>query len=263
MEYRFDSKNHLHTLDGVALTGTSSVVQILSKPLSYWASGKAVEMLGWSNPKKFTKAERQETAKTFWEEIKSLDLVSYIERLDKAYHNHAKSLKESAKSGTDLHSELEMFVKSEMGLLLGTLLYSSKIKPFMDWAKENVKQFLWSEAHCYDEELLVGGISDAGCELNDGTYAVIDFKSSKEAYPSHFLQDAGYAIQINKNGLWSENGMKNKKLDKPIEALIVVPFGASVVKPEIRYDVKVYEDGFRQAVGLYRLLGYDQKIKEN
>jgi hypothetical protein len=133
----------------------------------------------------------------------------------------------------------------------------------VDWAKANVKKFLWSEANCFDEELWVGGISDAGCELNDGRLAVIDFKSSKAAYPTSFLQTAGYAIQIEKNGLFHESGNANKKIGGKIEALIVVPFGAEVVLPEIRYEVEAYKTGFRQAVGLYRLLGMEEKIKEN
>ena len=58
-QYKFNKEKHLHTLDGIPLTGTSSVVGVLMKPLSWWASGKAVELLGWLNPKKHTEEERK------------------------------------------------------------------------------------------------------------------------------------------------------------------------------------------------------------
>ena len=136
------------------------------------------------------------------------------------------------------------------------------IMPFVIWSNKNVKKYEYSEAHCFDEELWVGGISDAGAELKDGSYAVIDFKSSKEAYTNQFIQAAGYALQIDKNGLWSKDGKMNKKLDKPINALIIVPFGAEEIKPEIRYVISEYRKGFEWCVGLYRLLGLDSNYQQ-
>jgi len=231
--------------------------------LTWWASGKALEQLGWTNPKIVPKEEGIKIAgkarKNFF-----ITNADYYDWLQECYKNHATSLKESAEKGTDLHAELEKFVKAEMGIWNYEIEdLDKRILPFVNWAKENVKQFLWSEANCFDEELWVGGISDAGCELKDGRLAVIDFKSSKAAYPTSFLQTAGYAIQIEKNGLFHESGLANKKVEGRFGALIVVPFGAEVVMPEIRYEVEPYKLGFRQAVGLYRLLGMDEKIKEN
>ena len=65
MKYKFDEsidpetgkQNHLHLLDGKPLTGTSSVEDVLSKVLTWWASGLAVEKFGWLNPKKHTAEE--------------------------------------------------------------------------------------------------------------------------------------------------------------------------------------------------------------
>jgi hypothetical protein len=44
-------KEHMHYLDSIPLTGTSSVMNVLSKPLSWWASGKACEVLGGFRPR--------------------------------------------------------------------------------------------------------------------------------------------------------------------------------------------------------------------
>ena len=93
--------------------------------------------------------------------------------------------------------------------------------------------------------------------MKNGTLAIGDFKSSRDAFPSQFLQLGGYSLQIKRNGLFSKDGEHQKKLDKPISSLIVVPFGMTPVVPQIRYSVAEYEEGFKAAVKLYRLLGFE------
>lgn len=255
--YSFDKEKHLHTLDGKSLTGTSSVIDVLAKPLTWWASGKAVEVLGWSNPKLVSKEERPKLAEVVLGQIKGMDSETYLTLLDKAYRAHNDTKNKAAKKGTDLHAELETYVKWKMGLIklehLGDAL-PEQIHPFIHWADENVKEFIWSEAHCYSERLWVGGVSDVGAILNDGTFAIIDFKSSKEAYIGQFIQIAGYAIEVEENGLFDATGKHTKKIDGKIGALIVVPFGAEKVLPVIMRDVEQYKKGFESAVQLYRLM---------
>lgn len=269
--YKFDDKIHLHLFnkDGEwkPLTGTSSVVNVLAKVLTWWASGLAVAKFGWikkADPRKFTKEqvkendlERRAAAVKALTAIKKMTPSAFLELLDEAYKAHSVKLKDSAVAGTDLHAELEAYVKGKMGLK-PVRKYDPKIKPFTDWAAANVKKFLWSEAHCYDELLWVGGICDAGAELLDGSIALIDFKSSKEAYDSHFIQAGGYAYQIDNGGLWDSTGTKNKQLGKQIEHLIIVPFGAEVIVPQFKNNVGDYKQGFANCVQLYRLLGMDK-----
>jgi hypothetical protein len=263
MNYKFDKKEHLHFLDDVALTGTSSVMDVLGKPLSWWASGKAVETLGWIHPDikenglvvgKRTQEERIRAVTETLRAIKIMTADAFVKLLDRAYKAHSVSLKDSAQKGTDLHAELESYVKSKMGKN-DKKQFDPKIQPFIDWAENNVEKFIWSECHCFSKDMWVGGITDAGAVLKDGSVAVIDFKSSKEAYPSQFIQAAGYAMQLEENGLWNEAGTANKKLENKIDTLIVVPFGATKVLPVIRKNVEDYKKGFLSALQLYRLLG--------
>ncbi len=262
--YKFDKENHTHSLDDKPLTGTSSIGNVLAKPLTWWASGKAVEILGWSNPKKVSKEERLNIVKEQYEVIKELTIEEYLKLLDKAYRNHFDSLKTSAEKGTDLHAELERFVKSQMGKNKENH-FDEKIKPFIEWSDKNIKEFIASEAHCYSERLWVGGITDAVARLSDDKLAVIDFKSSREAYTTQFIQACLYAIQINENGLFSEDGEHNLKLDKPIEKIVVIPFGADKMpsNKELMRNVSVFIEGAESAVKLYRLMGLDEQIKQN
>src|SRR3990167_7993279 len=237
MKYQFNNEEHLHLLDGKPLTGTSSIGNVLAKPLTWRAAGLAVEKFGWLNPKKFSSEECAVACEDGLDKVKKMERDEYAKLLTEAYYAHSKKLKDSAKTGTDLHAELEDYVKAMMKLK-PVRKYDEKIQPFIDWADENVKRFIASEAHCFDEELWVGGITDCVAELNDGKLAIIDFKSSKEAYTTQFIQAGGYAIQVEKNGMFSEDGEHNKKLDGKIEVLIVVPFGAKEIVPEVRYNVK-------------------------
>src|SRR3990167_3722911 len=257
MQYQFNTTEHLHILDGRALTGTSSIGNVLAKPLTWWASGLAVEKFGWLNPKKYTPEVVKTALEEGFKKVTALSLSNYEKLLGEAYKAHSVKLKDSAVAGTDLHAEIEDYVKAMMKLK-PIRKYDEKIQPFIDWADENIVEFKWSEAHCFDEEMFIGGISDIGAKLKDGKLAVIDIKSSKEAYPAQFLQCAGYAIQIEKNGLWDMGGTVNKMLEQKVEALIIVPFGADKIEPAIRYDVESYKQGFRSAVVLYRLLGLEK-----
>lgn len=266
--YQFDSKEHLHTLNGKPLTGTSTVMSVVAKPLTWWASGKAVGHLGWTNGKYMDHGkwktvaleERVAIATPTLERLKEMSGEEYVALLDEAYKAHSVSLKDSAESGTDLHAELERFVKFCMETGIPTpdtedaKMFDQKIQPFVGWAFKNVKRFLWSEMHTYSEQHWVGGITDAGAELKDGNIAVIDFKSSKDAYPTHFWQIAGYDIQITENGGYNAKGEKVFTLEKPITQHIVVPFGSKDGLPVVSREVVSGKKAFLAALTLYREL---------
>src|SRR5258708_4411153 len=102
MIYKFDKENHLHSLDGKPLIGTSTVVGVVSKPLTWWASGLAVAKLGWvkeltlySKPKPTKEQisknaqQRLESAGVHLLSVKDMDAQQYLSLLDKAYRAHA------------------------------------------------------------------------------------------------------------------------------------------------------------------------------
>jgi len=266
--YRFieqDEKGkpcHFHQFNGVNMTGGSSVVDVLGKTLTWWASGLAVkEFSGIEDCKvltkikngKATKEEKKEVQRVVlkWLEAnKEITPEDYIKLCQKAYTAHAVRLDDTAQAGTDLHAELERFVKNTMDDRMAE--YDEKIQPYIEWSIKNVKKYLWSEAHCFNEDLFVGGISDAGAEMQDGSYAIIDFKSAKQVYFSQFCQIAIYNLLIDKNGLVDKNGFEIMKLDKPITSFIVVPFGAFKFMPVINKNVEELKKSGLACITLYR-----------
>jgi hypothetical protein len=266
--YLFDKAKHIHYYEGKPLIGTSGVTDVLSAPLTWWASGLACNTLGWIKEldiRKSTKEEQEKNkqerfanAQKFLDSYEKMNCEEYLKLLDKAYRAHSNTLDKAAKKGTDLHAEAENWVKSVMQGK--EIVPHEKILPFVTWSKQNVKRFLWSEAHCYSTTLWCGGITDCGVELNDGSYAIIDFKSAKDAYPSHFFQIAGYDLQISENGLFSYDGKHSMKLDKPITKHIVIPFGMKEVKPVISEFVEQNREMFKHCLALYKVIELNQKI---
>ena len=255
--YNFDSKNHIHLIDKKPAMGTSSVVGIISKPLTWWAAGKAVEIFGWKNPKKHSPEECTETAQNALETIKTLEVGEYVQLLKKAYYAHSEAKDIAAEGGTDLHSLLESYVmdclENNDGIPLAHNPNEDKrISDFIDWSLENVEHFIASEVNTYSIKKWIGGIVDCVAKMKDGKTAIIDFKSSKEAYESQFVQVAGYDIQLREKGGYTPEGEKILKLIKADE-YIIIPFGAKKFEPVYRYNTKQLRACFTSALRIYKL----------
>jgi hypothetical protein len=265
-DYHFDEAKHIHLFKDKPLCGTSTVMGVVAKPLTWWASGLAVAKLGWINSKirvngKYTTIDlktRLEAVLPQLEAIKGMSGEEFLALLDDAYKAHSVKLADTAEAGTDMHAVLENYVKTCIKENKGEPMYAHEVNDKLDifvlWATKNVKKFLYSEMYCYSEKLWVGGISDLAVELNDGKVGIMDFKSSKDAYPTQFFQCAGYALQIAENGGFDKDGNKIFTLEKPIGFYAVVPFGAEKVEPVFDFDVKGCEEGFISALTLYKQL---------
>lgn len=258
MKYQFNKKEHIHTLDGKPLMGTSTVVGVIGKPLTYWASGLAVAHLGWTNPKITPEIEQNATLEARFTQIKGMTTEEYKVTLHEAYHAHTKKLKSSASDGTDMHAELEKYVIACIETNNGSPIVVSEevtqaVKDFATWSLEEVDKFLWSEMHCYSEELWLGGVSDAGAKLKNGKIGIIDFKSSKDSYQSQFIQCALYDIEISENGGFTEKGEKIMEKPESINFYAVVPFGAKKFKIDFRYNTEELKEAGRACVTLYKI----------
>jgi hypothetical protein len=271
-KYTDAAGEHLHTLDGRPLIGTSRVGSVLAKPLTWWASGLAVQAFGCPDPKVLTKIKKgkatrdeiaihESAATSFLKNLQRMSVDDYLELWDAAYRAHQTSLKDKAEAGTDLHAEVERFVKDyiikEESPELSGFKYETQIQPFIDWTNANVKRFLWSEGHCYSEQHWLGGISDIGYENNAGEFGIIDIKSSKEAYLSQFWQCAGYDLQISENGILDAEGNLLYTLEKPIKHYCIFAFGATPPRPFFFENPADAQEGFLAELIIYRKLPQD------
>lgn len=266
-EYRYlDEKGeHLHTLDGKPLIGTSTVCKIIGMGdgLTWWAAGMAIGKLGWLKKSDSRKGEpdnkglRLEAAMLTVAKIAQLPAAEYLALLDEAYKAHDTYKRERAKIGTARHEALESYVKACMGTNGGKPLRgefeNEFVQKFADWAHANIKQFLWSELHCYSAKLWTGGIADLGWLSKEDEVVAGDFKSSKEAYFNQFIQIAGYDTEISENGGFTKEGKSMFKLPAPITKYCIIPFGADVLLPTFVNDVEGYKKGFENALSIYKL----------
>lgn len=252
--YRFDSTAHIHYLDSKPLMGTSTIVGVLGKNLTWWSAElSAVACL--------EKGEHIPTIREeYLEACNQPDKKKAIDKLQKKYpifkqarFAHYNEKNDKAEKGVDLHAELEKWIKWNIDGRIEKIEFNEKIIPFVNWSASNVKKFLWSEAYCYSENLWTGGIADWGAILHDGTIVAGDFKSAKSAYLGHFYQVAGYVIEIEENGLLDKDG-NVMGLCNPIDSVCVVPFGAKDVKPIFNtIPLAHLKEGFRACVELHKL----------
>lgn len=266
MTYKFiddERKNlHLHTLNGEPLLGTSTVTNVLAKPLTWWASGLAVGKLGWTNSKvkiagKYSTVPQDERllkVASYLERIKQMQPEAYLGLLDEAYRAHADKLDESADKGINRHEILEKYIKGCIALggePLDVQEEDPLVQKFIEWSLVNVKEFILSEAHTFSERLWIGGIVDCVALLTSGDVAVIDFKSSREAYDNQWIQTALYDIQLSESGAFTKDGEQIHASLKATKYLII-PFGAPEFTVEERTDLGGIKKVAESCVVLYK-----------
>lgn len=237
MSYQFDSVHHAHTLEGQPLIGCSTVVKEVMPPfLAKWGAQCAVD---------YIKANM------------GSDASVSNELLSEAVLAWSKVRKDAAEKGTDMHSTLENYVsacitKDTIAEVAGDA-QDAKLIAYAKWSRENVEEFILAEKNTYSRELWTGGIVDCVATLKSGKIAIIDFKSSKEAYFNHFVQVAGYALMIQETGYGNSDGSRWQNPLK-IDELIVVPFGGKKLTPVTVQNVEGMIETFRQTVGVYKML---------
>lgn len=260
--YRFDSENHIHLFDEKPLIGSTTALKILAKPLTWWAVGIGLGKLGWTNSKLRVNGryqsvpleKRLEALEETYRKIVKMSPEEFLKLLDQSYRAHDDFKNERAVTGSDIHKELEVWIKecikSNEGVPQGTTPGPEWFKEFV---KNNVKRFLWSEAHVYSLRMWTGGIADAGWEDYQDRVIAGDFKSSKEGYFDQYLQVGGYDTMLTEHGGHTPDGVKIFELPKPIVGHCVIPFGIKEgEEPQIKYNVESNREGYEEVVNLYK-----------
>ena len=188
-KYEFNEAKHLHLLDGKPLTGCTTILGVLAKPvLIPWAAKMTAEFL-----------------KDKLDGIKKLDQINWELLLEEAKKAHVKRKTDAGNYGTKTHEEVERYITNRMltdKKAKDTTEYEKSISKFIDWAVKNKVKFLETEKNIYSEEKFIGGIVDFVCEI-DGQVWIGDIKTSGSGiYSEHMFQCAGYQIMLNDMGLY-------------------------------------------------------------
>jgi len=201
------NKRHDYYLDRKKLTGVTTVLQTIAKPnLLQWYADMAVSSLGWLNPKYNSPEKAQEAAKTELEAIKVLSVDEWITRLSEARLSANKRKEDSGTIGTDVHAEVEKYIKlmisDQAGKPMEMNSYENElVKKFVDWSIANVQEFLESEKKMFSKEMWLAGTCDFTFIGKDGRKYVGDLKTSNGIYDrTYFAQTAAYRMILEEMG---------------------------------------------------------------
>ena len=248
--YSFDSKRHIHTLDGKPLTGVTTVLGIISKGdgLIQWSANMASEYI------KENLRIKQLNGDDFFTINESL-FYKIIEESKKAW---VKKRNTAGTQGTDIHAIVEDIItdaiKNHNGYILETKTNIKQIQYFVDWARNNKVKFLESEKNVWSKELWIGGIVDFVCEIN-GEVFVGDIKTAKSIYPINFWQCSAYHYCLTEMGLYDNiKGYKIIRLGKDELDVNgnIIKEGTFEVGENYSYDDNI--EGFKSALTVYRKL---------
>ncbi len=241
--YRFidEGGQHVHQRlineEWVNLTGVSEVVKPITSfgAAAYYGSRRALMELGY-DPK-----EDRGNVTNFRTKIELLTIMTdrdISDRLYEAYKAHAVYSKERAGLGTDKHEEIDDWVKRCIVENNGRPMPSKSevIQNFVRMVEKHNPRFIASEKHGYNDELLIGGITDAIVETDQGV-GIWDYKNRKQIFPKDLIQMGGYA--------WLHP-------DYDFTHVLGIPLeGKETVA---HYDVKGLKETFLHQLEVYRFL---------
>lgn len=188
-----DGHTYKRVDDGAYLQGVSTVSSIIPKDwLAAWGGKECAKFLGYSDYDEDTGL-----AAEMLEKIKQLDLKGFIALLKEAKGAAFRKSKEAMIDGKTGHKWLEDYVLAKIRgdepptVPDGTL--GRPIQQFLEWEKQNVKEWVASEARVAYPEKGYAGTLDAIAIMQDDKLAIIDFKFASNVSEDYYLQLAGYA----------------------------------------------------------------------
>lgn len=256
--FEFDPGTHTYYLDGKRATGITTIIGVLAKPnLIPWAARMAVEHVERIGVDCEHFIKRDLLLETTAE---GLDQYLVITRsgLADAKNVHTKKKEAAGAHGTDAHALVEEWINGEIDRYRTTVDLETDtlkvvldvpekyepIRPFIEWAAENVDRFLFSERRMADPELFIAGTADFAYIDKQGRKMMADFKTSSGVYGvDYWLQTAAYRMLAEKEG------------DEPYDGCTVVRLGKkgpTDFDVHHLFDYETYRDAFLAALTIYR-----------
>ena len=132
-------------------------------------------------------------------------------------HKEADRVTQNAKVlGTKVHSAAQMVAWGQDKKVPKEIKpYAEAVRSFLD---RHVMEVLGTEVELMSQKHRFGGTLDLWCQLRDGSYAVVDYKTSSSLTRDHNWQTAGYALLLRENGYRvNKRVVVRLKKDKPGE----------------------------------------------
>lgn len=250
LENRFDEKTHTYYIDGKPATGVTTIIGVLAKPaLIGWAAKMAVEHIKENAPG----ISRRMGIQT--DEIRDIEYYRVApELLEEARTAHTKKKEAAGTHGTDAHALVERYIKTEIMTRSATrstpipvpmpMAEMEAIKPFIDWAQENVDHFLFSERRMFNKELFIAGTCDFAYVDKKGRRMMADYKTSGGIWGvDYFLQVAAYKMLAEAEG------------DEPYVGMTIVrqgKKGLSDFEVQHLFDYETFKEAFLSCLTIYR-----------
>lgn len=234
-EFSFNPQTHTYKLGGVKMTGVTTVLGIIAKPMLVpWAANMAVDYI-----KEHSVVEKSGR--------KNLYIVT-TEVLEEARKSHQRKKEARGAEGHDTHKIIEEIIKQAIefsdGYIQRPLFETApQVSKFIDWAITEKAQFTVSEQVMYHPEWFVGGTADFVVRIKGHLY-VGDIKTQKKIWDRvPFFQMAAYRKMLEHMG--------NKNFHGSI--IVHLPVEGEL---EAHYSLDYESDliGFTAALTLYRQL---------
>jgi len=248
--FTFSDEGHIYKLNGVRLTGVTSILGVIDKPA----------LVGWSANMAIDYVEKNYMTKD------ANGLLVSKDTLKLARTAWSKNRDSAGDIGKIVHRHIENYVKSKMQNKPFPVIYENTqvknmVEKFIEWSEtENIK-FLLSEQKIYSEKHWYAGTVDIVFE-KDGKKYIGDIKTAKDIFSTNYLQMAGYHICFEELG--KLNDLKGycvinipKNLNKKGEAKRKVKYV---------YNTDDCKESFLAALTLYRYINkakpeWEKKLK--
>lgn len=253
-------RKHVYLMGDKYMSGVTTILGTIAKPaLIQWASDMAV---GWIKENCNAEPIMANPTAGFVYEVTT-------EQLEEARKAHTKKKEDAGQKGTDLHADVEHYIKecieradgkplilrphleAKGGFAVG--VYSGKIDlpptglvAFVNWANENNIRFLASEKKVYhsDPSMWYAGTFDFSFEKNGKRY-IGDLKTMKKMWDRvPFFQTAAYMLAAEHMGEEKYDGSCIVNISKETNELT----------DHWTYDHEKDKEAFLAALTLYRQL---------
>lgn len=224
--FRFEEGNHTYWLGDKKLTGVTTILNtvIAKNSLIQWAADMAVNYI----------REHQSLAE---------------ESLEEARVAHRKKKEVAGERGTDVHAQIENYIKTVIETNGGVPVQPNDVSDlmvqrFIDWSIANEVKFLASEKQVFCRSLWFAGTADFTFEKG-GKRFVGDLKTMKKMWDRvPFFQTAAYMIALEEMGEEKYDGSCIVNINKE----------TSELTDYWTYDHENDKEAFRAALTLYRQL---------